>query len=59
MGNNNVCKIVGMGFVKIEMFDGTIRTLCDVRHAPKLNRNLISSGMLDSMNTASNLKIIV
>ncbi|KAH9699128.1 hypothetical protein KPL71_024224 [Citrus sinensis] len=49
MGNNNVCKIVGMGSVKIEMFDGSVQTLSDVRHAPRLKRNLISLGMLDSM----------
>ena len=49
MGNNNVCKIVGMGSVKVEMFDGSVQTLSDVRHAPRLKRNLISLGMLDSM----------
>ncbi|KAH9763605.1 hypothetical protein KPL70_001228 [Citrus sinensis] len=49
MGNNNVCKIVGMWSVKIEMFDRTVKTLCDVRHAPRLKRNLISLDMLDSM----------
>ncbi|KAH9779244.1 hypothetical protein KPL71_007654 [Citrus sinensis] len=49
MGNNNVCKIVGMGSVKIDMFDRTVKTLCDVRHAPRLKRNLISLAILDSM----------
>ncbi|KAK9185556.1 hypothetical protein WN943_025912 [Citrus x changshan-huyou] len=49
MGNNNVCKIVGVGSVKIEMFDGSVQTLSDVRHAPRLKRNLISLGMLDGM----------
>ncbi|KAH9800568.1 hypothetical protein KPL71_000711 [Citrus sinensis] len=49
MGNNNVCKIVGMGSVKIEMLDGSVQTLSDVRHAPSLKRNLISLGMLDGM----------
>ena len=49
MGNNNVCKVVGMGSVKIEMFDRTVKTLYDVRHGPRLKRNLISLGMLDSM----------
>ena len=48
MGNNNVCKIFGIGFIKIEMFDGIVITLCDVRHTPRLKRNLISLGMLDS-----------
>ncbi|KAH9659867.1 hypothetical protein KPL70_024018 [Citrus sinensis] len=49
MGNNNVCNIVGVGSVKIKMFDGTIRSLHDMRHAPRLKRNLISLGMLDNL----------
>ncbi|KAH9723409.1 Integrase catalytic domain-containing protein [Citrus sinensis] len=32
-----------------EMFDGSVQTLSDVRHAPKLKRNLISLGMLNGM----------
>ncbi|KAH9681558.1 CCHC-type domain-containing protein [Citrus sinensis] len=49
IGNNNVCNIVGIGSVKIKMFYGTIRSLHKVRHAPRLKRNLISLGMLDSL----------
>jgi hypothetical protein len=30
------------------MYDGTVRTLTDVRHVPKLRKNLISLGVLDS-----------
>ena len=30
------------------MFDGVIRTLTGVRHVPKLKKNLISLGVLDS-----------
>jgi hypothetical protein len=30
------------------MFDGIVRTLIDVRHVPKLKKNLISLGVLDS-----------
>ena len=44
----NLCKIVGVGSVKIKMFDGVIRTLTDVRHVPELKKNLISLGVLDS-----------
>ena len=29
------------------MFDGFIRTLCDVRHVPDLRKNLISFGTVD------------
>jgi hypothetical protein len=48
MGNDISCKIVGIGRIKINMFDGIVRTLMDVRHVPELKRNLISLGVLDS-----------
>jgi hypothetical protein len=34
MGNGAHCKIIGIGNIRIKMFDGVIRTLCDVRHVP-------------------------
>ena len=49
MGNNVVCKIVGISAVRIRMHDGTIKTLKNVRHIPDLKRNLISLGTLDSL----------
>lgn len=48
MGNNASCKIAGPGIVRIKMFDGVVRTLGNVKHAPDLKRNLISLGTLDS-----------
>ena len=48
MGNRTSCKMVGIGTVKIKMFDGVVRTLTDVRHIPDLRLNLISLGTLDS-----------
>ncbi|KAG8496844.1 hypothetical protein CXB51_008135 [Gossypium anomalum] len=48
MGNNASCKISGVGTIKVKMFDGVLRTLSDVRHVPKLKRNLISLSTLDS-----------
>ena len=30
------------------MFDGVVRTLCDVKYVPKVEKNLISLGTLDS-----------
>ena len=54
MGNNNGCKIVGIGSIKIKMFDGVMRTLHGVRHAPKLKRNMISLGMLDNSKYSFN-----
>lgn len=49
MGNNNMYKIIGIRSIKIRMFDGTIRTLHNVRHATRLKINLISLGMLDNL----------
>ena len=46
MGNDASCKVVGIRNIKIKMFDGVVRTLCDVRHVPDLRKNLISLGTL-------------
>ena len=48
MGNDVSYRIVRMGNIKVKMFDGVIRTLCDVRHVFDLRKNLISLGTLDS-----------
>ncbi|KAJ4976637.1 hypothetical protein NE237_001743 [Protea cynaroides] len=49
MGNNVVCKIVGIGTVRIKCHDGIVRTLTDVRHIPDLKKNLISLSTLNSI----------
>ena len=48
LGDNHSCKTVGVGSVKIKMFDGVIRTLTYFRHVLELKKNLISLGVLDS-----------
>jgi hypothetical protein len=48
MGNGAHCKITSIGNIRIKMFDGVVRTLCDVRHVPEVENNLISLGTLDS-----------
>ena len=48
MGNGIPCKIVGVGSIRIGMFDGIVRELMDVRYVPELKSNLISLGVLDS-----------
>lgn len=45
------CKIVGIGKVKIKMFDGTIKAFGLVRHVLGLNKNIISSSTTDSKVT--------
>ena len=47
MGNDASCKVVGIGNIIINMFDGVVRTLCDVRHVLDLRKNLISLRTLD------------
>jgi len=39
LGDDRCCNIVGIGDVRIRMYDGTTRTLCDVRHIPELKNN--------------------
>eukprot|EP00253_Pinus_taeda_P021000 PITA_21000 len=48
MGNNMSCQTVGMGDIRIKMYDNTVRTLTSVRHVPDLKKKLISLGVLDS-----------
>jgi hypothetical protein len=47
MGNDISCKVVGIGSIRIKMFDGTFKILTDVRHVPELRKNLISFGVLN------------
>ncbi|KAH9678917.1 hypothetical protein KPL71_025907 [Citrus sinensis] len=56
MGNNSLCKVVGLGTIRLKMFDGVIRELSEVRHVPELKRNLISLGILDQMGCIIKMK---
>ncbi|XP_073137773.1 uncharacterized protein [Henckelia pumila] len=47
LGNNESCKILGVGSIKLKMWDGSVKILSDVRYIPDLKRNLISLGTLD------------
>ncbi|XP_020250324.1 uncharacterized protein LOC109827718 [Asparagus officinalis] len=49
MGNNAVCRTVGIGTVRIRYHDEIVRTLSDMRHIPDLKKNLISLSSLDSI----------
>ncbi|KAK4383306.1 Retrovirus-related Pol polyprotein from transposon TNT 1-94 [Sesamum angolense] len=46
LGDDRCCNIVGVGEVRIKMYDGTVITLSNVRHIPDLKKNLISLGTL-------------
>ena len=47
MANNFVCKIVGIGSIKLRTHDGRFCTLNKVRHVPSMTKNLISVSLLD------------
>ena len=42
LGNDDACKSLGVGTVRIRMHDGVIRTLTNVRYVPGLRKSLIS-----------------
>jgi len=46
MGNDAVCKTVGIGNIRMRMFDGHVRTLTNVHHILDLKKNLLSLGAL-------------
>ena len=48
MGNDASCKIAGVGTIRIQMFDGVVRTLGNVKYILDLKRNLISLSTLDA-----------
>ncbi|KAH9781907.1 retrovirus-related pol polyprotein from transposon TNT 1-94-like protein [Citrus sinensis] len=48
MGNDHALEIAGIGTIKIKMFDGTIRTIGEIRHVNGLKKNLLSLGQIDS-----------
>lgn len=41
--------VKGIGEIKLILSDSTIKTFIEVRYVPKLKRNLISLGALDSV----------
>ena len=56
MGNDATCPVIGVGTMKIKMFDEIVRVLSNVRHVPDLRKNLISLGVLDDLGYSYSLK---
>lgn len=52
MGNDAVCKAIGISTLKIKMFDGIVRILRNVRHVHDLRKNLISTPTKSSTDDA-------
>ncbi|KAG8483965.1 hypothetical protein CXB51_023199 [Gossypium anomalum] len=57
MGSDSSSKVIGIGTVKINMHDGTIKTLSDVRYVPDLRKNLISLSILDLKGCKINIEL--
>ncbi|KAH9652997.1 hypothetical protein KPL70_027263 [Citrus sinensis] len=49
VGNDAICRVIGIGVIKLKLHDNSILELKQVRHVPDLKRNLISLGMLDQI----------
>ncbi|KAE8671438.1 Casein kinase I isoform delta-like [Hibiscus syriacus] len=52
--NDHALEIIGIGTIKLKMYDGTIKVVRDVRHVKGLKKNLLSYGLLD--NNASKIE---
>ncbi|WRX29262.1 zinc finger protein [Theobroma cacao] len=48
LGNKSIVKVMGLGVVKIKMFDGVVHSLGGVTYVPKMRKNLVSLSLLDS-----------
>ena len=48
LADNKPCKIAGIGSISLKNHDGSTRVLTDVPYIPKLEKNLISLGTLES-----------
>lgn len=44
MGDDHALEIAGIGSIKLKMFNGTVRTIIEVRHVKGLKKNLLSLG---------------
>ncbi|KAH9727035.1 Integrase catalytic domain-containing protein [Citrus sinensis] len=48
MGNDQLCRTMGIGTIRLKMFDEMVRELKEVRFVPTLKKNLISVGTLEA-----------
>jgi len=48
MGNDHACLMVGIGTIRIKMFDGVVRELTEVRYVSQLRKNFMSIGAIES-----------
>ena len=58
MGDDHLCKVEGIGTIRVKMFDGMVWELKKVRYVPQLKRNLISVGALEALGHEISLSLI-
>ena len=56
IGDNHALEIVGIGTIKIKMYDGIIRIIQGVRHVTCLKKNLLSLGQLDNLGCKTRIE---
>ena len=49
MGDDHALEIIGIGTIKLSMYDDTTRIIHEVRHVKGLKKNLLSLGQLDGI----------
>jgi len=56
MSDDHLCKVEGIGTVRLKMFDGMVRELKEVRYVPQLKKNLISVGALETLGRVVSIR---
>ena len=56
MGDDHALEIVGIGTIKINMYDGTFRTIQKVCHVVGLKKILLSLGQLDNLRCKTHIE---
>lgn len=50
IGNNQACKVYGVGTIRLKFFNDRKFLLRNLRHVPKLKRNLLSLSILEDLD---------
>lgn len=58
LGNDKTLKVVGIGSIKLQLTDGAVRILQEVRYVPELRRNLISLDILDCNGFSCKIELV-
>ncbi|KAK9169101.1 hypothetical protein Syun_001241 [Stephania yunnanensis] len=54
--NDHALKVIGIGTIMLKMYDGTVRTIQEVRHVEGLKKNLLSLGRFDDLDCEIKVK---